>query len=638
MRGIAGIIHFDEAPVPRDAVRRLIDSMAIRAPDRTSDWNGVFAGLAHLVRNEVPEDSLENQPIIGPAGRFILVTDAILSNRHELTDALGWSATAAAGKADSDFVAAAYEKWGVHCTSHLDGRFALAVWHPRERSLFAAVDPLAFRPFYYSRQGARFTFATTLRGLLSQPGIANALDLRMWAEGFMGLWDLDGPTLYRDITTLPPGHRLYANAASVRIERYWHPEQTAPLRRRSDAEYAEAFRDVFTKSIRGALRSRGATGVMLSGGLDSAAVTAFAGRLLAESGRRLHAFHLVPAEDVPYTGELREYNESAYVRELQRFAPHIDFHFFTQPPQELMSEEELARRFASDCVPSHGLPMRVDANWASLVQQHQIQLMLSGLGGNELVSPQFRASNYLGHLAASGRFGRLLREIGGAHRVYGIGWRALLREAAYGSGWFRPKAAPLPSKLRYLHADVIAGTDIAARFQRLREKFGPAIARDWHGTMARKLRDGMVQNVGVSPSVISSQFAYTAAAPLFDRRLNEFCLAVPPAQQFRAGWDRRLLREATRGLLPDRVRLRTTRGFPQPFDLQTFNRRRSEIVGRLDELFARKYLADYFDVAAIKALIERTSGPSCSPQDRNSAVSVLNWGYFLSWYAAEPKK
>jgi asparagine synthase (glutamine-hydrolysing) len=38
-----------------------------------------------------------------------------------------------------------------------------------------------------------------------------------------------------------------------------------------------------------------------------------------------------------------------------------------------------------------------------------------------------------------------------------------------------------------------------------------------------------------------------------DRRLVEFCLALPPEQKFQQGWPRWILRNAMKGLLPDKI-------------------------------------------------------------------------------------
>src|SRR3989441_13306763 len=98
----------------------------------------------------------------------------------------------------------------------------------------------------------------------------------------------------------------------VRMEQYWVLDPEREVRMKSDGEYAEAFREIFTEAVRCRLRSAFPVGSMLSGGLDSSSIVCVARRLLAEEGRGpLHTF-LAVFPDVPECDE-REYIEAVLV-------------------------------------------------------------------------------------------------------------------------------------------------------------------------------------------------------------------------------------------------------------------------------------------------------------------------------------
>jgi len=60
-------------------------------------------------------------------------------------------------------------------------------------------------------------------------------------------------------------------------------------------------------------------------------------------------------------------------------------------------------------------------------------------------------------------------------------------------------------------------------------------------------------------------FSIEARVPFLDYRLVEYAFALPDAQKIRSGLSKFVLREATRGILPERVRLRTDKmGFVTP--------------------------------------------------------------------------
>ena len=60
---------------------------------------------------------------------------------------------------------------------------------------------------------------------------------------------------------------------------------------------------------------------------------------------------------------------------------------------------------------------------------------------------------------------------------------------------------------------------------------------------------------------IGAGYGLEVRDPTIDKRLMEFCLAIPDGQYRLNGQDRSLIRRAIRGMLPDQVRLNTRRGF-----------------------------------------------------------------------------
>src|SRR5207302_604669 len=116
-------------------------------------------------------------------------------------------------------------------------------------------------------------------------------------------------TFYEEIVRLPPAHRMTVSRDGVHIEQYWALDPQREIRMKSDVEYADAFREIFTEAVRCRLRSAFPVGSMLSGGLDSSSIVCIARRLLQEHrGGPLHTFSAV-FDDVPECDE-REYMQA----------------------------------------------------------------------------------------------------------------------------------------------------------------------------------------------------------------------------------------------------------------------------------------------------------------------------------------
>ncbi|MEY2879724.1 MAG: hypothetical protein RLZZ15_2104 [Verrucomicrobiota bacterium] len=639
MRAIAGLIHFDSRPAALDALRRMTTAMAIGASDRIAHDSLGGAALAHLLKNSFPEDAFEAQPVRSADGHVLLVTDATLNNRAELAAAFGWSAAAAASRADGAFVLAAVEKWGDAAPTRLGGTFALAAWFARERRLFIATDPHGCRPFYYRHDGATFLFSSTLRGILAAPGVSRALDETTLTNLTVGGGDSPTATLYRDVARLPGGLTLTVDATGARTSRHWNPDATRVLTLGSDADYAAAFRAEFTGAVQRTIaRTKGNVGILVSGGLDSVAVTMLAGELLAAEGRRLQAIHIVPAPGGRYAAPLRELDESRHVRALQAHAPHIDFHFVrsASTPEPVATWEEYLE---DNQVPVRSLPSRDDGELLPLLDRLGVELLLDGQGGNFLVSPEALAGRYLESLAVSGQPLAWWRAARGHSRIYGWTLRQLARHTAVNPLKRLVRGRPrvvLPSdhSLWMLTPAARTRTGIEARV-RAQEAQQLFPVRDYRRYLHYLLTDMSAQQRGLATSVIHREtISRRGGGPMFDLRFNEFCLALPFEQQFRDGWDRRLLREFLRGRVPEEVRLRVTRGYAQPEFQSNFTRAEPDLRAEFERLATCDAAREWIDFEWVRRHWD--TPPAKATWGRElTLVGAVALGHFLRWHARQ---
>lgn len=637
MRGIAGLIHLDCTPLAPERIGRLLQAMALGRLDRQDHATVGGAGFARLQRDVVVEDRHDAQPLRSRDGNLLLVTDALLENRAELTSALGWSTAEASAQADSALVLAAYEKWGETCPTRLEGKWAFAVWHARERRLFAAVDHFSFRPIYYFRRGPLLAFATTLRALLSLPEVSREIVDEMLGDFLVYARSRPEQTLYRDIKSIPAAHALRVDAAGETLQRYWRADPHHELRLGRDADYLDAFRGELDHAVAAALRVQGQVGVMLSGGLDSAAVTAVAGRMLTQRGQRLQAIHQLPPAGDPRRAWLREHDESPHVRKMQAHMPHIDFHFV--PPalagQQRVSFDRMARLFSENAVPLHGLPLeRLPDAPAPHPLQLDLGLTLFGLGGNYTVSLEEYPSTYFAQLAVQLRWLRLARELSGHARFYGatvrhlVKYRVLHPLLGHGSSQPDGRAALLES----LNPDFVRRAGLREKLKQPRWRRRDISVRH---TMAWILDELMPQNRGLSPALIGSEFTGMGASPLMSYRINQFCLALPIEQQLRDGQDRLMLRHAMLGLLPEEVIWRKTRGLPTPNSWAVARAVIAALPATLPELEKSSLVGRYVDLREFR---RRFAGGDESELRRIGAprlVDLFNVACFLRWLERE---
>jgi asparagine synthase (glutamine-hydrolysing) len=608
MSGIGGLFNLDGAPALREDLAPMLDRISHRGPDRSGEWVSGAVALGHRMLCTTPESLDETLPLVRCAA---ITSDARLDNRAELTRALGTCGP------DSSLILEAYERWGEDCVPRLLGDFAFAIWDPKRNALFCARDPLGVRPFVYRHDpGRRFAFASEARALHA-PRRINETFL---AECLAWMSEDPAATAYEGILRLPAAHTLTVNSRGAVLRRYWSLDPGRELRLGSDGDYAEAFREIFTSAVTCRLRSAGGIGSELSGGLDSASVVCFA-RGLA----RLHTFSAV----FPDSAECDERPYLDAVESGGSIVPHRIQDFEIGRAGDL--EAIVGAVDHPLCPPGLFIHM---ADYRE-ARRSGLRVLLDGFDGDSVVS---HGMSRLVELLLRGRWRRLAAEIASFSRLFHRSpWQVLRGDV------IRPLCPdPLVEIWRSLRGKprlewreyAVVGADLARRtrlFQRLARtpsRFFEAI-RNPRTLHWRHLISGDVADVLEMRDKLAASFSIELRHPFFDRRLVEFCLALPADQKIEGGWNRIVLRRAMEGILPEAVRWRGDKArLSVPF------------LCRLPEL-GRRYLdeppesaSEYLDMTRIRALRDRCR---LRPSPNESFV-LLQAASVLAWAAGLPSR
>jgi asparagine synthase (glutamine-hydrolysing) len=315
MCGIAGILGFaNDELIAEQEMRRMLGAMRNRGPDQFGIYldRGVALGNARL---SIIDLGSGQQPISNEDGSLWIVFNGEIFNYVELRselEALGYRFST---ESDTEVLLHMYEEYGPRCLERLNGQFAFAVWDARERSLFLARDRLGVRPVFYTVNGQRLIFGSTIKTLLSQRQVRAEIDPAVLDQVFTFWAPLSPNTVFRHIQEIPPGHYLVARQGKITIRSYWQmdfPGACAdPLRRHVKLEvedYLGEFSALLNDAIRIRLRADVPVGAYLSGGLDSPIITALV-RDFTEN--RLRTFSIAFSD--------AHYDESPFQTRMARF-------------------------------------------------------------------------------------------------------------------------------------------------------------------------------------------------------------------------------------------------------------------------------------------------------------------------------
>ena len=563
MSGIAGIIRFDGAPVEAGQISKITSAMASRGPDGIHHWIGGSVALGHCMLRTTPESQEEVQPLTNENKNLVLVLDGRLDNREELKEELGRKGIQVRGQTDAELVLGAYQLWGEDSPRQLLGDFAFAIWDARRQQLFCARDHLGVKPFHFFSKETFLTFASDEEAFFDLPEVPTEPNedqiIGMLTKSFIPsfLEDGLGATCLKDIVTLRPGKTLSVTPTGEKVIRtYWQLELQEESRFASDLECEEAFRSVFSEAVRRRIRTLGNPALMLSGGIDSAAVAGAAHAIQSQmSSVALHTYSVVSDEatSCPETGNIQSIIKGYEQQAHQVAVPSFD---------GVISIDDLKEAVWTNAQPvENSLSLPAIMYLAASRGGHRV--MLDGIDGDLATSTPLR---YVSALLRSGAW----REFWGE-----------CRQARVNNTYLRYQS--LPSIICKSVWEVFAPNDLKrlkgtvhnlSRRKYVSSLINPDFARDMR--LAGKLKHWQEGNPKGDPVChqeqhiralsryfsigmdgydrVASRYGIEARHPWSDKSLIEFYVRLPLRHKARAGWTKYLVRKSTAPWLHEDVR------------------------------------------------------------------------------------
>ena len=156
MSGILGILNRDGRAIKSELVEKMHHNMSTWNPDVKHIYLSNSVALGHAMLWNTPESKYENLPLESHA--CVLTMDARIDNRDELFMELDLPDKPLGEIGDSEFILAAYIKWGEECPKYLLGDFSFALWDEQKQQIFCARDHVGVKQFYYYVSDDIFVF------------------------------------------------------------------------------------------------------------------------------------------------------------------------------------------------------------------------------------------------------------------------------------------------------------------------------------------------------------------------------------------------------------------------------------------------------------------------------------------------
>jgi asparagine synthase (glutamine-hydrolysing) len=472
----------------------MVATLRHRGPDDVGVWEGDGAQIGQSRLSIVDLSPAGHQPM--ELGDLVLVYNGETYNHEALRAEIGGEYRSTT---DSETILRVFREHGDECVRHLTGMFAFAIWDRRRRRLFAARDRLGIKPFQYWVRGRQLAFASELKALLELG--APEVDRSAIRDLFTYRHIPTPKTIYSEIRKLPPAHTLVWQDGRIEIERYWTPDVTSEI---SDPREAEEGLDAVLRTVMPEhLMSDVPVGVFLSGGLDSAAVTAYLDR--------------------PRTFTLGidvKHRDEAPAARLVAEMYGTDHHEERVGPTQLEPALDLMPRLFDE-------PFGDSAAWsnwavARMAVQH-VTVVLSGEGGDELFLGYQRHRKQTGAM-----LNPMVRAAGSLVPKLSLTARSLQRKMFTGFDRYATLVGPFNQvqQRALLHPELLDSSEddpswnLAAFW---RDDLDPRKAMQWVD-INTTLHDGILTKVDRT----SMSHSLEVRPPLLDHRVVEYALKLAP--------------------------------------------------------------------------------------------------------------
>jgi asparagine synthase (glutamine-hydrolysing) len=552
MCGITGWVSFGrDLRRERETLEAMTGTMSCRGPDDAGVWQGEHAALGHrrLAIIDLP-GGRQPMAVDTPDGPVVIVYSGETYTFTELRGELVSRGHRFETRSDTEVVLHAYLEWGPALAERLNGMYAFAVWDGRTDQLVMIRDRMGIKPFYWYETADGVLFGSEPKAILANPRAEHTVTLAGLRELFSSI-KTPGHAVWEGMREVEPGTVVTVDRTGARTTRYWslRTREHTDDRNTTVAHVRELLDDIVARQLVADVPRC----TLLSGGLDSSAMTALAADQLRAVGERVRTFavdfvgqteNFVPdglraTPDTPYVHDVAERSDT----------DHRDI---------VLDSDQLADpEVRATVIRARDLPAGMGDMDASLfllfsaIRRHST-VALSGESADEVFG------GYRWFFSPEARAGTTFPWLTSRHQPMAIGATALHPELA--------EALALPDYVHDSYTEAVAGI----------ERLDGESDHEW--TMRRISYLHLTRFVRIlldRKDRASMAVGLEVRVPFCDHRLVEYVYNAPWSLKTYDGREKSLLRGATRDVLPTSVAERVKSPYPSTQDPGYLRRLRS---------------------------------------------------------------
>ena len=579
-----------------------------RGPDGEGYYTDETVGLAHR-RLAIIDRAGGAQPMKNKAGTVTVVFNGEIYNYLSLREELENLGEKFVTESDTEVIIHAYKVWGDDCFDKFNGMFTIALRDTKNNRLLLVRDHFGIKPLYFSNIGTakhpKLLFASEIKPILASGLVEKKPnDKIIFRYLKFRIHDDSSETFFDGINKLNPGEMIVIDKDGLtrhlftNLEKELHElsQKQIPYSDRSVASYKHQL----VESVRLRLQSEVPVGTSLSGGLDSSAIATIINKLMDEKktdsvirsvGIRQNTFSAVFPNSM---NDEERYVDAA----LDKFKDKVFSHKIKPTADEFAEDLEDFIRTQEEPIISSGPYAQYQVMRKA---KESVTVLLDGQGADEIMAgyiPYYFV--YLKQLKKDKKWLKLIIEL---IRSIDVLFRL-------GRFWLKGKLLlkkQIPISLL------------------LNESFSKKFSNESFKTNNDNLKERLIEDIFKNslPSLLryedknTMHFSLEGRVPFLDKEVVKYLFSLSDESIIKNGWNKRILRDAMDGLLPDVINRRRNKiGFTTP-ELEWFMRLKNRFYGIFmsEEFASRPYFNQQEVIKAFEGFI----------QGKNDISSLLFW-------------
>jgi asparagine synthase (glutamine-hydrolysing) len=607
MCGISGVISLNGRNVDVAVLEKATNVMRHRGPDdegyvligkSATEYGGkdskvklpqmrnekdASIGLGHRRLSIIDVSPNGHQPICNEDRTVWIVYNGEVYNYRELRTSL--ENHTFKSDTDTEVLLHGYEEWGIEdLLKRIVGMWAFAIIDMRKNTVYLVRDRFGIKPLYYNKIEDAFIFASEIKAVRTLHP-SNKLNERRIIDFLSSAYYDSEQTFFEDIKQVKPAHYLKIDLEKKAVEEaeYWKigtninnsygKVDVGPL--------SSKFREYFVESIKLHLRSDVPVGTCLSGGLDSSSIVCTSQMLLDENavkerglGPRIRTFSSIPSE--------KEVSEEEYIEEVNKHAK-TEAYAVTPTFDEFMADLDGLVEIHDE--PFLGPSVYMQYRVMKLAKERGVKVLLDGQGADESLGGYY---SYLAYY-----FSDLRRQ--------GL-YLKLLKEAFHFRGQLSPFVGKVLRRKLGLWERTVQGLVKVSHISSSIDKY----LKPGSKTFAEQLKEDVVGRNLLELLKYEDQnsmnFSIESRVPFLYHAMIEYIFSLPMSAKISSGWTKLILREAMKGILPEKIRKRKSKlGFPAPIEswaLELISRNKQELKNSIQNI------EEYIDAEIFEKLMD----------------------------------